>query len=1118
MRYGIGLDIGIASVGSAVVMLDDENEPCKILKLGSRVFDKAEEDDGSSLAASRRINRGIRRSIRRRRHRKERIRMLICSEMSVDEHYIASLFDQENLSDIYEIRYDAINRMLLKDEFIRLLIHLSQRRGFKSNRKADIKEADKKSEEGALLSAVNANNELMQSKGYRTIGEMIFLDEKFSNFKRNKCGNYFNTFLRSDYEKEVKLIFKTQRELSNPYSTEEFEQKYLSILLSQRSFDEGPGGTGKYSGNQIVKMLRKCTFEPSEYRAPKASFSFEYFTLLCKINSIKIQSGSAKRSLTAEERSIIKELAFNQKELTYLSLRKALKLSDDESFNISYASSDVVKNKSNDLLQARNAVEKKTKFSFIKAYHVFKKIYGDIFDKWETDKRNKLAFILTVYKTDASITEQLSEAGFTDEEIAKALTIPAFAKFGNLSCRAMDNMIPFLEEGYLYNDAAEKAGYNFKANDRCASMYLPTRAYIPPEHRKGDNQICAPELDDIVNPVVRRSVSQTIKVVNAIIREMGESPVYVNIELARNLAKSYAERNKIQKQQEKNQKLNDEIMDDLRSEFPLSNPSGQDLIKLKLWKEQNGICMYSGEPIPRERLFEKGFAEIDHIIPYSISFDDSYNNKVLVLAKENQNKSNRLPLEYMNNAQADKFRVRVETSNLSYRKKKNLMKESITDEDFSGFKQRNLQDTRYICRFMANFIKKYLLFADKPRVVAVNGAATSYIRKRWGIQKIRADGDTHHAVDACVIACTTQGMVQKISLYSKYKETEYKGPKNKGARYKESEYVDDSGKMYDIDLKTGELIDRFPQPYPTFRKELEMLTSNDPMRIFRQIALPNYSGYEQLKPIFVSRMPKRKVTAAAHKETIRGKYEKNGTRYTVQKVALTNLKLNKKTGEIENYFNPQDDALLYNALKQRLALFDGDGQKAFAEPFYKPKSDGTPGPLVKKVKTIEKATLSVDVNQKTAVADNASMIRVDVFYIDGEGYYLVPIYEADRVKDDLPNRAIIRGKPKDEWKVMDESDFIFSLYPSDLIKVQFTRDKKFDLVNNNSTLPKTHIAKEAFLYYRATDISTAVIKGILHDNTYSVRTGVKTLLSIEKYNVDVLGNISKVNKEKRMRF
>lgn len=232
---------------------------------------------------------------------------------------------------------------------------------------------------------------------------------------------------------------------------------------------------------------------------------------------------------------------------------------------------------------------------------------------------------------------------------------------------------------------------------------------------------------------------------------------------------------------------------------------------------------------------------------------------------------------------------------------------------------------------------------------------------------------------------------------------------------------------------------------------------------------------------------------------------------------LTSLKL--KNGEIENYYNPSSDLLLYNALKARLIQFGGDAKKAFAEPFYKPKSDGTPGPVVKKVKLQKEATLTVPVHGSTAVADNGSMVRVDVFLVEGEGYYLVPVYVSDTVLPELPNKAIVAYKPYEQWKEMKEENFVFSLYPNDLVKIRFAKDVEFSLVNSDSTLPKKMKRKEILAYYKKTDISTGAIGIINHDNTYTIKgLGVKRLQLMEKYQVDVLGNVSKVGKEKRMRF
>ena len=409
---------------------------------------------------------------------------------------------------------------------------------------------------------------------------------------------------------------------------------------------------------------------------------------------------------------------------------------------------------------------------------------------------------------------------------------------------------------------------------------------------------------------------------------------------------------------------------------------------------------------------------------------------------------------------------------------------------------------------MLNYLKKYLTVAPnatgrKNTIQAVNGAVTSYMRKRWGIQKVREDGDTHHAVDAVIISCVTAGMTKRISEYAKYKETEYQNP--------------ETGEYFDVDKNTGEVINRFPMPYAWFRNELLMRCSEDPSRILHEMPLPNYATDEAVAPIFVSRMPKHKVRGSAHKETIRQSFEEDGKKFTVSKTPLTDLKL--KNGEIENYFNPESDVLLYNALKERLIAFGGDAKKAFEAPFHKPKSDGSEGPLVKKVKIICKSTLTVPVLKNTAVADNGSMVRVDVFFVEGEGYYLVPIYVSDTVKKELPNKAIVAHKPYEEWKEMREENYVFSLYQNDLIGIKLKKEMKFSLVQKNSTLPKNINVKDGLFYYKGTNISGANISVINNDNTYTVESlGVKRIPVIEKYQVDVLGNVSKVGKEKRVRF
>ena len=1079
MKYGIGLDIGIASVGYAVVKLNKEDEPCGILRMGVRIFDAAENPkDGASLAAPRREKRSMRRRLRRHRHRLERIRNLLVASGLVTDEQLGHLYDGQ-LPDIYALRVRALDEKLTDAELCRVLIHLAQRRGFRSNRKSDAQDK----EAGAILSAVSLNEQRMAEKGYRTVGEMLYLDAEFAEHKRNKGGDYLSTVKRDLIAEEAKLILATQAAMGNARLTDAFRDKYMDILLSQRPFDLGPGGNSPYGGNQIENMIGHCTFEPEELRAAKATWSFEYFQLLQKVNQIQLVKAGTKTFLTQDQRQAVVALVLKSASVTYAAIRKALDIAPEYTFNtVSYR-------------DGVEEAEKKQKLKCMQAYHEIRKALDKAapgrMQELTTEQKNAIGYAMTAYKSDEPIIASLQAAGLRQADIDQLLLLKGFSTFGHLSTKACEKIIPYLEQGMQYNDACTAAGYAFRGHDKEGrAMYLPA---------------VTAEMEQITSPVARRSISQTIKVINAIIREQGNSPTFVNVELAREMSKDFGERKDAMRSMEENAKKNEEAMERLHLEYGLIHPTGQDLVKFKLYQEQDGVCAYSLQHFDISRLFEPGYAEVDHIVPYSISFDDTYKNKVLVFARENREKGNRLPLQYLTGKQREDFIVYTNVNVRNYRKRQNLLREGLSEEEKKAFKERNLTDTKTISRFMYNYINDNLEFAPfesdrKRHVQAVNGAVTAYMRKRWGIKKVREDGDLHHASDALVIACTTAGMINRISRYSELRE---------------AEYVQMEDGSYRVNPETGELLERFPYPWSCFRNEWEARISDDPQAALTAMKLTDYDGLpvEDCKPIFVSRMPKHKVTGAAHLETIRSA-KKADEGVTVLKTALTSLKL--KDGEIEGYYQPESDRLLYEALKKRLTAYGGNAAKAFAEPFYKPKADGTQGPLVKKVKIETKSTMNVPVLAETAVADNGSMVRIDIFHVEGDGYYFVPVYVADTVKDVLPNKASVAFKPYAEWKEMKDEDFIFSLYPSDLVYVEH---KKGIALTSTSDKSDKIAPKSTLLYYVSAGIAGSVLTMTNHDRSYMVASlGIKTLVKFEKYQVDVLGNITKVGKEKRMSF
>ncbi|MGG4042333.1 type II CRISPR RNA-guided endonuclease Cas9 [Bacillus smithii] len=1066
MNYKMGLDIGIASVGWAVINLDLK----RIEDLGVRIFDKAEHpQNGESLALPRRIARSARRRLRRRKHRLERIRRLLVSENVLTKEEMNLLFKQKKQIDVWQLRVDALERKLNNDELARVLLHLAKRRGFKSNRKSE----RNSKESSEFLKNIEENQSILAQ--YRSVGEMIVKDSKFAYHKRNKLDSYSNMIARDDLEREIKLIFEKQREFNNPVCTERLEEKYLNIWSSQRPFA---------SKEDIEKKVGFCTFEPKEKRAPKATYTFQSFIVWEHINKLRLVSPDETRALTEIERNLLYKQAFSKNKMTYYDIRKLLNLSDDIHFK------GLLYDPKSSLKQIENI-----RFLELDSYHKIRKCIENVYGKDgirmfnETDI-DTFGYALTIFKDDEDIVAYLQNEYVTkngkrvcnlankvyDKPLIDELLNLSFSKFAHLSMKAIRNILPYMKQGEIYSKACELAGYNFTGP------------------KKKEKTLLLPAIPNIANPVVMRALTQARKVVNAIIKKYG-SPVSIHIELARELSHSFDERKKIQKDQTENRKKNETAIKQLIEYELTKNPTGLDIVKFKLWSEQQGRSMYSLNPIELERLLEPGYVEVDHILPYSRSLDDSYANKVLVLTKENREKGNHTPVEYLGlgSERWIKFETFVLTNNqFSKRKKQNLLRLRYEETEEKEFKERNLNDTRYISKFFANFIKEHLKFADGDRgqkVYTINGKITAHLRSRWDFNKNREESDLHHAVDAVIVACATQGMIKKITEFYKARE------QNKESAKKKEPF--------------------FPQPWPHFSDELKARLSRFPQESIEALALGNYDRkkLESLRPVFVSRMPKRSVTGAAHQETLRrfvGVDRQSGKIQTAVKTKLSDIKLDKD-GHFPMY-QKESDPRTYEAIRQRLLEHNNDPKKAFQEPLYKPKKNGEPGPVIRTVKIIDTKNKVVHLDGSKTVAYNSNIVRTDVFEKDGK-YYCVPVYTMDIMKGTLPNKAIEANKPYSEWKEMtEEYTFKFSLFPNDLVRIDLPREKTIKTSSSEEI-----VIKDIFAYYKTIDSANGGLDLISHDRRFSLRgVGSKTLKRFEKYQVDVLGNIHKVKGEKRV--
>ena len=1125
--YRLGLDVGIKSVGWCVLECDENGEPIQINALNSRIFDAAEQPNtGASLAEPRRNARGLRRRIRRKSFRLERIRKLFSEngiELFETQDDLICLKDEYKNLDVVKLRSDALDKKLTEAEFARVLYSLARHRGFKSNKREGAKDSD----EGKLLSSIRESEEEMRESGMRTRGEQLYKKYLMEGKPvHNKGGDYSMCVSRDILVKEIELLFEKQKEFGNNFATDENKEKYLDIFLSQRNFDEGPGKGSQYTGSHYVK---KCEIYRDEDVAAKGTYTSEWATIYQKINNLSIICGGDRRRLSNEERQIAVELAKKVEKVTYKAFRKAIKLDDDYRFSaLNYSEkkkSDKKKNEGeskSDVVEINDVVDSlacEDKGDFITAKNS-NKIVKALNDNLKSDIEliDEIAEICTKYKSENLFRKAIAESkiigGRLDEETIEKLSKIDMKGYGHLSLHVLREILPYLEEGMVYSDAMQKAGHNHSEHNFEKQKYLGTKEVYD-------------AIGGVTSPVVKRALSQTVKVIDAVIRQYG-SPYAINIELARDMSMTKDERDKLKKENDARAAKNEAIRENIAKLNAM--PNSTNVLKYKLYEEQDHKCAYSMETLDINHLFEDGYYEIDHIIPYSRSFDDSFNNKVLVLKRENQNKRNSTPVEYFERIGRDYDEVlafwKAVYQKRNRKKLEFLQKKEINE---SEWKNRALNDTRYASRMLANLIKDYLLFDEKSkdkygRVETVKGAITSYLRRFWGVQKIREDGDKHHAVDAAIIACVTPKTKNKIERYNQIKESR---------KMRNGQYVLEDGEICDSDYydKNSHLV--LPYPYKEFINELDARVMDEPVLMQNKLRLLGFNENYLMnaKPFVVSRMTSRKAKGCINDATVySSKYADNknptvcgGKNIIVKRTQINDKEKFKldKDGEIIGYFQPEGDAALYNALKQRLLEYGGDAEKAFTQknPIRKPCNNGQ-GNIVRSVKMYKTYTGDGMLlkNNKGIVRNDkgGGMIRVDLYSKDGK-YFGVPVYVADLYRGELPKRAATQRKSQNEWRVMNDTyTFEMSIYKDDLLRIEsedgIELKKKKDVENSAKT--PTKIITNDLVYFIGFDRSTVSIE--IEDTTgcYFARgVGIqKKIDKITKCEIDVLGNVQEIKK------
>ncbi len=934
----LGIDLGIGTCGWALAENIDSGRG-RIFALGVRCFDVPETaKERTPTNQIRRQNRLMRRVIKRRRQRMNELRALF------KVHGLLSIDNKNALAaglDPWSLRANALDRPLTGQELAVALGHIAKHRGFKSNSKRD-RGKNAAEESSKMLSTIDKTRERLS--GWRTVGEMFAKDETYAVRKRNRDGHFDRSVLRDDQEREVRLIFDRQRTMGNAIASPALESEFIDKAFFQRPLQDSDDAVGY------------CPFESDERRAAKHSAAFELFRLASRLCALRIRSFSGERALTAEEISrAMVDFGAPGVRLTYKRLRNLLDLEDGARFDIPYEEEGKREPASRSSDQAAGT-------------KAFRNVLGG---SWKTltghpEMIDRAAAIIAFRDSPESIRKGLEEIGFEPlilEALMTGVHKGEFAHFkgaGHISAKAARKLLPHLMMGLVYSDACKAAGYNHA--------------------RRPDT-----DLSTIKNPIARKALGEALKQVRAIVRQYG-LPGAIHVELAREVGKSKEERDAITSGIEKRTKAKERLREQFCNDTGRAIATAEDLLRYELWKEQNGRCIYSGDHIPIDWVAgDQNLAEVDHILPWSRSGDDSFINKTLCTAKTNREKKGRTPFEWFKQEKTEQeweeFLTRVESSKaFKGRKKRNylLRDASVLEEKF---RPRNLTDTQYATRVFAETLKAMYPQDGSRRIFTRPGALTDRLRRAWGIQGLKKDkdgkriaDDRHHALDALIVAATTESALNRLTLAAQIEE----------------------------ERGSSRFIKRFAPPWQSFKQDVDALYPT----------------------IFVSRAERGRVRGEAHGATIRSIGDNGSVVYERKAVEALGDK------DLDRIKDAERNHRVVSSLRAWIAA-----GKPKDSPPLSPKGDP-----IRKVSL--ETNKKVDVLIRDGAADRGEMVRVDLFRkMNRKGIYeffMVPIYPhqvADQNHYPKAPCAYVRGGGAEE-PLSNEHEFLFSLNPLSFLKIE----------------------------------------------------------------------------------
>ena len=1119
----LGLDIGIGSVGVGIL----NKVTGEIIHKNSRIFPAAQAENN----VERRTNRQGRRLTRRKKHRRVRLNHLF------EESGLITDFTQVSINlNPYQLRVKGLTDELSNEELFIALKNMVKHRGISY---LDDASDDGNSSVGDYAQIVKENSKQLETK---TPGQIQL--ERYQKYGQ-LCGDFtieedgkkhrlINVFPTSAYRAEALRILQTQQEF-NPQITDEFINSYLQILTGKRKYYHGPGNEksrtdyGRYTtkkdsedeyltlDNIFGILIGKCTFYPEEYRAAKASYTAQEFNLLNDLNNLTVPTETKK--LSEEQKNKI---------ITYVKNEKAMGPAKLFKYIAKLLSCDVA-----DIKGYRIDKSDKAEIHTFEAYRKMKTLETIDIEQMEREKLDKLAYVLTLNTEKEGIQEALehefADGTFSQKQVDELVQFrkansSIFGKgWHNFSVKLMMELIP-----ELYATSEEQMTILTRLGKQKTTSSSNKTKYIDEKRLT----------EEIYNPVVAKSVRQAIKIVNAAIKEYSDFDNIV-IEMARETNED-DEKKAIQKIQKANKDEKDAAMLKAanqyngKAELPHSVFHGHKQLatKIRLWHQQGERCLYTGKTISIHDLINNpNQFEIDHILPLSITFDDSLANKVLVYATANQEKGQRTPYQALDSMDdAWSFRelkafVR-ESKTLSNKKKEYL----LTEEDISKFDvrkkfiERNLVDTRYASRVVLNALQEHFRTRKiDTKVSVVRGQFTSQLRRHWGIDKIR-DTYHHHAVDALIIASSSQ-----LNLWKKQMNTL--------VSYSEDQL---------LDIETGELISDdeykesvFKAPYQHF---VDTLKSKD----FEDSILFSYQVDSKFN---------RKISDATIYATRKAKLDKEKKEYTytlgkIKDIYALGTKTPSKTGFykfLDLYKKDKSQFLMYQkdrktwdeVIEKILEQYrpfkekDKNGKEVDFNPFEKYRIENGPirkysrkgnGPEIKSLKYYDNllgriVDITPSESKNPVALLSLNPWRTDVYYnTETRKYEFLGLKYADLCFEKGGSYGISKvkyNKIREKEGIGKNSEFKFTLYKNDLILIKDTETNRQQIFrfwsrtgkDNPKSFEKHKIELKPYEKARFEKGEELEVLGKVPPSSNQLQKNMQIEnLSIYKVRTDVLGN------------